>query len=275
VLPEFGLEGQVALVTGGNRGIGRGIALAMGRSGATVVIAARDEAKNTAVVAELRALGAVASSVRCDVRSRSDLRLAVDHCVESHSALSILVNNAGVSRPALPENLSEDDWDTVIDTNLKSVFLLSQMAHGLMRERGGKIINIGSMYSLVGGVNTVAYAASKGGVVQLTKSLASAWAKDNIQVNAILPGVIRSEVWGQTLDNAETVAKIESRTPATRIAEGEEMGPICVFLASRAADFITGQAIAIDGGLSTADFLTDFVSLRRSAERKRRRGRAV
>jgi len=272
MLDEFSLKGRVALITGGNRGIGRGIALAMARAGAEVVIAARDEERNAAVVQELRGLGARATSVRCDVRNKNDLRAALDHAIATFGKLTIVVNNAGINRPAPPEQLSEEDWDAVLDTNLKSVFLLSQMAYPLLKAAGGgKIINIGSLYSLYGAVHVSAYAASKGGVVQLTRSLAAAWAKDNIQVNCIIPGVVRTELWGGALEGSALAERIQRMTPATRILEGEEIGPTAVYLASRAADLVTGQSIAVDGGLSTADLLQDYVRLRESAARTSRR----
>jgi len=249
-MKAFSLVGKVALVTGGNGGIGRALALGLADAGADVVIAARNADKTARVVAKLRALGRRAVGVACDVRKTTDLEAALAAAVQL-GGLDILINNAGVSSANAPERMAEDEWDRVVDTNLKAVFLGCKLAHPLLVARGGgKIINLGSEYSLFGSPFAPAYAASKGGVVQLTKSLAIAWARDHIQVNAIIPGWIRTEMTAP-IEAIESFANhIRDRTPERRFGEPEELAGTGVFLASAASNFVTGQAICVDGGFS-------------------------
>ena len=249
----FDLGGRVAIVTGGNGGIGRGIAVGLAEAGADVVIAARDEAKTAAVVEEIRALGHSAAGVRCDVTQRDEIEAAVAFAREQFGGLSIVVNNAGVSGGGPPEEFGEAVWDRVLDTNLKAGFQFAQAAYPLLKESGrGKLINIGSEYSLFGSANVVPYAASKGGVIQLTKSLAVAWARDNIQVNAIIPGWITTDMTAPVKDNETFYNQILKRTPARRFGEPEECAGTAVFLASAASDFVTGVSIPVDGGYAIA-----------------------
>jgi len=185
----FDLTGKVAIVTGGNGGLGLGMALGLALAGANVVVAGRDTAKTDQAVQQIKALDVDALGITVDVSQEADVGRMVSQCVETLGSVDILVNNAGISVRTQPQDLSADDWDRVVDINLKSVFLASKAAHPHMKAQGGgKIINIGSMFSLFGSDWVSPYSASKGGVVQLTKSLAVAWAQDNIQVNAILPG---------------------------------------------------------------------------------------
>jgi len=171
----------------------------------------------------------------------------------SSPRLDILVNNAGISRAdATPEEMTDDTWLQVIDTNLNSVFKCCRSAHPLMKEHGGKIINIGSMYSLFGTPFIPNYAASKGAIVQLTKSLATAWARNNIQVNSILPGWISTDLTKGVEADKKMVAQIEERTPAGRFGLPQDLGGTAVFLASDAANFVTGQNIAVCGGYSVS-----------------------
>jgi 2-deoxy-D-gluconate 3-dehydrogenase len=249
----FDLTGCVALVTGGNGGIGRGIALGLAAAGADVVIAARNEEKTRAVVREVEALGRRAAGVPCDVLRREDIEAAVEAARERFGRLDILVNNAGVAAGGPPHEIAEETWDRVVDTNLKAVFQCSQAAYPLLKAIGrGKVINIGSEYSLFGSPTVVPYSASKGGVVQLTKSLAAAWARDGIQVNTIIPGWITTEMTAGVQRNEAFYNTIVARTPARRFGEPEELAGAAVFLASRASDFVTGQSIAVDGGYSIA-----------------------
>lgn len=179
--------------------------------------------------------------------------------MKTFGGLTILVNNAGVARGHLPERFPEADWDIVLDTNLKAAFLLSQCAYpALAADGGGKIINMGSGYSLVGSVRGIAYAASKGGVVQLTKSLASAWAKANIQVNCITPGWMDAELTAGGNANPVLVERILRLIPAGRIGKPDDVVGLAVLLASQASAYITGQSMAVDGGWFTADLLVDF-----------------
>lgn len=247
----FDLHGKVALVTGGNGGIGAGIAVGLAQAGADVVIAARNEQKSSTVVEAIEALGRRALAVRCDVLVGSDLEATVGAVREQFGRLDVLVNNAGVVRRGQAHELSEADWDTVLGTNLKSVFLLTKLAYPLLKaDGGGKVINIGSMTSIFGSGRVPAYSTSKGGVVQLTKSMAIPWAKDNIQVNAILPGWIRTEMTAPLLADESLSRPIIDRTPQGRWGEPEELAGAAVFLASAASDFVTGQALAVDGGYS-------------------------
>lgn len=250
----FDLTGKTAIVTGGNGGIGRGIALALAGAGANVCVAGRNDDKNTKVCAEIDNLGAQALAARCDVNDAGDIAATLEATVEAFGGLHILVNNAGISAINSPEALTDDEWQSVIDTNLTSVFKFSRAAHGeLAKAGGGKIINIGSMYSLFGHPLLPSYGASKGGVVQLTKSLAAAWAPHNIQVNAILPGWIETDMTAPLNDAefADFHAEIIMRTPAGRFGKPEELGGTAVYLASAASDFVTGQSIPVCGGYST------------------------
>ncbi len=249
----FDLTGTVALVTGGNGGIGRGIALGLAGAGADVMVAARDQEKSAAVVAELRTLGVRAQSVPCDVLDLASIEAAVGATVEAFGRLDILVNNAGVAGGGRPEQITDEVWDRIVDTNLRSVFQCCRAAHPHLKAGGrGKVINIGSMYSLFGINRAIPYAASKGGVVQLTKSLAAAWASDNIQVNAILPGWITTEMTAGVASSGAMHDRIVARTPAGRFGEPEELAGAAVFLASHASDFVTGIVLPVDGGYSAA-----------------------
>jgi 2-deoxy-D-gluconate 3-dehydrogenase len=248
----FDLTGRVAIVTGGNGGIGLGMARGLAQAGAAVVLAARDAAKSEAAVKELQALGAKAAAVAGDVRRETACRAMVQAALERFGRLDILVNNAGTNIRKQPQEYTLEEWQTVLETNLTSAFLGCQAAYpAMIRAGGGKIINIGSMMSIFGASFTAPYAASKGGMVQLTRALATAWAKDNIQVNAVLPGWIDTDL---TRKAREQVAglheRVLARTPAGRWGTPDDHAGIAVFLASPASDFVTGTAIPVDGGYS-------------------------
>ncbi len=250
-MDEFNLQGSVAIVTGGNGGIGRGIALGLARAGADIALAARNAEKLAATKAEIESLGRRCLSISCDVTVRADIDRAVLETTRELGAPAILVNNAGISGGGRPETMSEETWDAVVDTNLKACFVFAQAVHPSMKALGrGKIINIGSEYSLFGSPRVVPYSASKGGVVQLTKSLAVAWARDNIQVNCIIPGWITTDMTAPAIADEKFYERIVDRTPARRFGEPEELGGTAVWLASHASDFVTGQSIAVDGGYS-------------------------
>jgi 2-dehydro-3-deoxy-D-gluconate 5-dehydrogenase len=248
----FDLSGRVAVVTGGNGGIGLGMALGMARAGAAIVVAGRDAAKNRAAVAEIQGLGAQASAIAVDVLKEDSCRALVADTMQAHGRLDILVNNAGMSIRKQPEQYSLAEWHTVLDSNLTSAFLCSQAAYPGMKKGGaGKIINIGSMMSIFGAPFATAYAASKGGMVQMTKSMATAWAKDNIQVNAILPGWIDTALTRRAREQiAGLHDSVLKRTPAGRWGMPDDFAGIAVFLAAAASDFVTGAAITVDGGYS-------------------------
>ncbi|MDA0353033.1 MAG: glucose 1-dehydrogenase [Chloroflexi bacterium] len=245
----FDLSGTVALVTGGNGGIGQGIADGLAEAGASVVIAARNEAKTAAAVAAIQSRGGAATGITCDVNVRADLEAAVARCESEYGRLDILVNNAGVARGGQAQSISEADWQLVIDTNLSSLLWAAQVAYPLLKSGGrGKVINIASEYSLFGSGRGIAYPSSKGGVVQLTKSLAVGWAVDGIQVNAIVPGWITTDMTAPVKDNQRFYEGIIYRTPAGRFGEPDELAGAGVFLASHAADFVTGVVLPVDGG---------------------------
>ncbi len=247
----FDLQAQIAIVTGGSGGIGLGMARGLCAAGAHVVVAARNRAKSDRAVDELAALGkGGASAVTVDVTSEESVNALVREVVERHGRIDILVNNAGINVRKPAEELSLVEWRHVIDTNLTSAYLSSHAVHPVMKAGGrGKIVNIGSMASIFGLAFAPAYAASKGGIVQLTKSCAVAWAPDNIQVNAILPGWIDTELTEKARKEVPGLHEnVLRRTPAGRWGRIDDLGGIAVFLASRASDFITGASIPVDGG---------------------------
>jgi 2-deoxy-D-gluconate 3-dehydrogenase len=248
----FDLSGNVAVVTGGNGGIGLGIAKGLAAAGASVVVAARNAEKTAAAVEELLALGSNATGLTIDVGDEASIKSVVAETVERHGRLDILVNNAGTTVRKRPEDFEATDWDLVQDVNLRGTFLCCREAYPhMVKQGGGKIINIGSMTSIFGLEWGAPYAASKGGVVQLSKSLAIAWAKDNIQVNAILPGWIVTDMTAPVKALfPDRHAQITSRIPHGRWGEPSDFAGIAVFLASGASDYVTGTAIPVDGGYS-------------------------
>src|SRR5438477_11996487 len=248
-MKPFDLTGKAALVTGGNGGIGLGMAQGLAAAGAHHPIPGREEKKNAAAA---KALGGRAISIKVDLRDENACRAAVDQAAQKLGRLDILVNNAGTNIRKAPQDYTLEEWRLVLDTNLTSAFVASQAAYPHMkRAGGGKIINIGSMMSLFGASFVAPYGASKGGIVQLTKALATAWAKDNIQVNAVLPGWIDTNLTRRAREEVKGLhERVVARTPAGRWGEPEDMGGIAVFLASRASDFVTGTAIPVDGGYS-------------------------
>jgi 2-deoxy-D-gluconate 3-dehydrogenase len=245
----FDLKGRVAIVTGGNGGIGLGMARGLAEAGARVVVAGRDAKKNAAAVAEL---GGATIAVEVDVAKEESCRAMVKATVESCGRLDILVNNAGINIRKQPEEYSLEEWNRVMTINLTGAFSCSQAAYPEMkRAGGGKIVNIGSMMSIFGASFVVAYAASKGGIVQMTKALATAWAKDNIQVNAVLPGWIDTALTRNARAQVQGLhERVLARTPAGRWGEPNDFSGIAVFLSAPASDFVTGAAITVDGGYS-------------------------
>ncbi len=250
-MTPFDLSNRVAFVTGGNGGIGLGMAKGLAAAGATVVIAGRNKAKAEAALSELKATGA-AEFVELDVLQEMSCHQAIDRTAQKFGRLDILVNNAGTSVRKPPEQLTAADWHLVLNTNLTSAFFCSQAAYPHMkRGGGGKIINIGSMMSTFGASYASPYASSKGAIVQMAKSLAVAWAKDNIQVNSILPGWINTDLTKKAREQVEGLHdKVLARTPAQRWGEPGDFAGVAVFLAAPASDFITGATIAVDGGYS-------------------------
>jgi 2-dehydro-3-deoxy-D-gluconate 5-dehydrogenase len=248
----FDLQERVAFITGGNGGIGLGMAKGLASAGAAVVIAGRNKAKAQSALSELRSHGAQADFVELDVLEETSCRQAVARAVERFGRLDILVNNAGTSVRGQPEALTAQDWHLVMDTNLTSAFLCSQAAYPhMVRAGAGKIINIGSMMSVFASSYAAPYAASKGGIVQMARAMAVAWAKDNIQVNTILPGWVDTDLTRKAREQVQGLHdKVLARTPAQRWGQPDDFAGIAVFLAAPASNFITGAAIAVDGGYS-------------------------
>jgi 2-dehydro-3-deoxy-D-gluconate 5-dehydrogenase len=246
---RFDLTGRVAIVTGGNGGIGLGMAQGLAAAGATVVVAARDKAKSAAAVATLGGRG---EAIALDLADETSCRAAIARVAGRHGRLDILVNNAGMSIRKPAESYSSAEWHKVLDTNLTGAFVCAQAAHPAMkRQGGGKIVNIGSMYSLFGAGYAIPYSVSKGGLVQMTKSLAVAWAADNIQVNAVLPGWIDTKLTRNARHEVKGLnERVLARTPMGRWGNPEDLAGIAIFLAGSASDFVTGAVIPVDGGFA-------------------------
>jgi 2-dehydro-3-deoxy-D-gluconate 5-dehydrogenase len=253
----FDLSGKVAIVTGGNGGIGLGMARGLAEAGASIAIVGRNEAKSNEAVAELQQRGTKATAVKAisvvaDVTDKAAVATMVERTVRELGRIDILVNNAGINIRKAPQELALEEWDSVIKTNLTSAFLCSQAVYPAMKAAGGgKIINIGSMMSIFGASFAPAYAASKGGIVQFTRSCAVAWAADNIQANAVLPGWIDTDLTKRAREQIDGLhEKVLARTPAARWGAIDDFAGIAVFLSSGASDFVTGTAIPVDGGFS-------------------------
>ncbi len=247
----FDLSNKVAIVTGGNGGIGLGMARGLAAAGATLAVVGRNAEKNQIAVDEL---GANARAFVADVTNAAEVDEMVSEVVKSFGGIDILINNAGTNIRKRPEDLSESEWHHVLDTNLTSAFLCSKACYPEMKRRGGgKILNNGSMTSLFSSPWLTAYGSSKGGMVQFTRGLATAWAEDNIQANCFLPGWIDTDLTRRAREqNPDLHQQVLTRTPADRWGEINEMSGIAVFLASAASDFVTGTAIPIDGGFSAS-----------------------
>ncbi len=249
----FDLKGKAALVTGGNGGIGLGIAKGLAQAGADVAIAGRNQAKNAAA---LKTLGGKAIALTVDVNDGAQVKRMVADTVKAFGGLDILVANAGINIRKPPQDYNAEEWRQVIDTNLNSVFVCCQAAYPEMKRRGGgKIVTIGSMTSIFGLALGSAYASTKGAVVQLSKSLAIAWAKDNIQVNSILPGWIDTDLTRSARQQIPALnERILQGTPAGRWGEPADLAGTAVFFCGRGSDFVTGTALPVDGGYSSSIF---------------------
>jgi 2-deoxy-D-gluconate 3-dehydrogenase len=243
----FDLSGKVAAVTGANTGIGQAIALALAAAGADVACIGRTPAEDTA--AKVRALGRQAAVIDADLATIAPVAGVIADTVAALGGLDILVNNAGIIRRADAVDFTEEDWDAVIDTNLKSVFFLCQAAgRHMIGQGGGKIINLASMLTFQGGIRVPSYTASKSGVGGLTKLLANEWGAKGIQVNAIAPGYIATNNTAALQADAARNRAIVERIPAGRWGDPADLGGAAVFLASRASDYVNGHILAVDGG---------------------------
>ena len=249
----FDLHGKTALITGGNGGIGLGIAKGFAQSGANVAIAGRNTVKTEEVVANLSEQNTSAIGIEVDVANEKSVDNMITNTLENFGQIDILVNNAGIGIRNLPHEYNLEDWNKVIDINLTGAFLCSKAVYPNMKTRGsGKIINIGSMTSIFGLDWAIAYASSKGGIVQLTKTLAVSWAKDGIQANSILPGWIHTDLTQGIKDNyKDRYDHILSRIPENRWGEPADLSGTAIFLASDASNYVTGVSIPVDGGYTS------------------------
>lgn len=249
VLETFNLAGKVAIVTGANTGLGQGMAVGLAEAGADIVAVHRsDDIAETR--GKIEALGRRFLSVKADLGSTEPVQRIIDSSVEALGRVDILVNNAGIIRRTDAIDYTEKDWDDILNTNLKTVFFLSQAAakQFLKQKTGGKIINIASMLSYQGGIRVPAYTAAKSGIVGVTRALANEWAKHGINVNAIAPGYMDTNNTAQLKQDEERSKDILDRIPAGRWGlPSDMMGPV-VFLASSASDYVNGYTIAVDGG---------------------------
>ncbi len=249
---RFDLAGRVALVTGGNGGIGLGMARGLAEAGATVVIAGRNAAKNAAALESLSAIG-TASAILVDVTQEAGCAGMVAEAVRRHGRLDILVNNAGRPSASPPQTMPIAEWHAIMDTNLTSAVMCSQAAYPEMqRAGGGKVINVASVAANISAPVMGAYSASKAGMLGFTRACAAAWAADNIQVNAVLPGWIATDMTQRRQDDAAFNATMLARVPAGRWGTPEDFCGVAVFLASAASDFMTGATLTLDGGYSFA-----------------------
>ena len=249
----FDLSGKIALVTGAYRGLGFAIATGLARAGATVVLNARNADAVDEAAQALREQGLTADTSVFDVTDRAAVRAAVTAIQAAHGGVDILFNNAGIQRRGALVDFSQSDWDAVIATNLTAPFIVSQaVLPGMIANRRGKIVHIASLMSEMARPSVVPYTAAKGGVRQLTRGMAVELAPHNIQVNAIAPGYFATEMNRALLDNAEFTSWVNKRTPAGRWGNPTEIAGLAVFLASSASDYVTGQMMIIDGGMSVA-----------------------
>jgi 2-dehydro-3-deoxy-D-gluconate 5-dehydrogenase len=251
----FSLKGKVAIVTGGNGGIGKGIARGFAGAGADVVIAARNPKKTAEAAAEIKKESGVrVLEVEVDVKQESQINAMAKKVLDAFGRIDVLVNNAGMNIRKMPQDLSAADYDEVLSTNLRAAFLCSKAVYPAMKKGGGgKIINIGSMTSIFGGGKLLPYGTSKGGIVAMTRALAAGWAQDNIQVNAILPGWIDTEMTQKARIELEGLnERVLARTPVGRWGRPEELQGTAIYLATAASNFITGVALPVDGGYSVS-----------------------
>ena len=252
MISMFNLEGRVAIVTGGNGGIGLGMAEGLAKAGAKIALVGRNSEKNAQAVSILEKQGVEVLSIEKDITEPTSGAEIASATEERLGSIDILINNAGSNIRKRPEDLKPEEFRWVLETNLTSAFLCSQAVYPAMKRAGaGKIINIGSMYSIFGGVVSTAYSVSKAGIVQMTKSMATAWASENIQVNAVLPGWIDTELTQKARQEIDGLYERQlARIPDGRWGTPEDHAGIAVFLASSGSNYITGTAIPVDGGFS-------------------------
>jgi 2-deoxy-D-gluconate 3-dehydrogenase len=250
ILEMFSLKGKSGIVTGAGSGIGKAIAKGLVQAGAEIVIVGRNRERLEKAATEIEKFGGPVIALQADISKMEEIKKVVDRAVKEFGKIDFLFNNAGIVRRAPSEDFTEKDWDETISTNLKGPFFLAQAVARVMiyQKRKGKIINTSSLSAVQGGKRVPAYAASKGGLSQVTKSMANDWAKYNILVNALGPGWVKTELTEPLQQDRERYAEITNRIPLGRWADPEDLMGAAVFLASDASDYITGQTIFVDGG---------------------------
>ena len=243
------LTGQIALVTGASQGLGHAVAVRLGANGAKVLCVARNAEKLADTVAQIQALGGEAVAMACDVTNRESIEKLFEQVETDHKRLDILVNNAGITRDTLLPRMTDVQWDEIIAANLTSCFLFSRAATRiLMGQRYGRIINMSSVSGLIGNAGQTNYSATKAGMIGFTRSLSKEMAKRKITVNAVAPGFIESEMTKALGDSI--IDEVKKRVPANRLGTGDDVAACVLFLASRAASYVTGQVITVDGGMT-------------------------
>jgi NAD(P)-dependent dehydrogenase (short-subunit alcohol dehydrogenase family) len=248
-IPTFDLNNKVAIVTGATKGLGYGMALGLAQAGANVVVVSRTAADCDKVADEIKAMGRDALAMPTDVTNQSAIQALVDGAVKKFGRIDILVNNAGSAITKKAEDLTMEDWDRVTGIDLRAVFMVAQAVGKIMIEQqSGKIINIASIFGLVGDKQVLPYLAAKGGVIQMTKGLALEWAKYNIQVNAVAPGYVVTPMNEKDLRDDKIYKHVTSKIPMRRLGQIEDIAGSVVFLASEAANYVTGTTLAVEGG---------------------------
>jgi len=250
VLEKFSLKGKSGIVTGAGSGIGKAIAKGVVQAGSEIVMVGRNRERLEKASSEIERFGGPVFAIQADISKMGDIRNLVDQAVKKFGKIDFLFNNAGIIRRGPSEEFTEKDWDETININLKGPFFLAQAVARVMisQKRKGKIINTSSLAAMQGGKRVPAYAASKGGLSQVTKSMANDWAKYNILVNAIGPGWVKTELTEPLQRDEERYTEITSRIPLGRWADPEDFVGVAIFLASDASDYVTGQTIFVDGG---------------------------
>jgi len=249
IFDKLKLDGKVCMVTGASRGLGRAMAVALAQAGADIVVTARSEGALEETATQIRKYARRALSVPCDVHDTGSVAAMVDRSIAEFGQIDVLVNNAGGGDIKPIMEMREKEWLRISDLNVNSMFRTCKaVGPHMIERRRGKVINMSSMYGLVGEKNITAYCASKGAIIQFTRALAIEWAEHNITVNALAPGYVYTERTSRVFDRADLSAALIRRVPLGRIGRPEELGPLVVYLASGASDFMTGSVITIDGG---------------------------